>query len=55
MSLCSTKKIGTKREKKESTSTLVELAEVVLENNVFTFDKKNFVTIKRNSNRNNFV
>ena len=41
-----------RKEKKVSTSTLVELAEVVLENNVFTFGKKIFETITRNSKRN---
>ena len=46
------KRLELKREKKVSTSTLVELTEVVLKNNVFTFGKKSFETIKRNSNRN---
>ena len=46
------KRLELRREKKVSTSTLVELAEVVLKNNVFTFGKKNFETITRNSNRN---
>ena len=41
-----------RRDKKVSTSTLVELAEVALKNNVFTFGKKNFESITRNSNRN---
>ena len=34
------KRLELRREKKVSTSTLVELAEVVLKNNVFTFGKK---------------
>ena len=40
MSVCSTKKIGIKEGEKVSTSTLVELAEFVLKNNVFTVGKK---------------
>ena len=46
------KRLELRREKKVSTSTLVDLAEVVLKNNVFTFGKKNFKTNTRNSNRN---
>ena len=46
------KRLELRREKKVSTSALVELAEVVLKNNVFTFGKKNLKTNRRNSNRN---
>ena len=46
------KKMELRREKKVSTSTLVELAEVVLKNNVFTFGKKTLEQINRNSNKN---
>ena len=46
------KRLELRREKKVSTSTLVDLAEVVLKNNVFTFGKKNFKINTRNSNRN---
>ena len=40
------KRLELKREKKAITSTLVEIAEVVLKNNVFSFGKKNFETIR---------
>ena len=46
------KRLELRREKNVSTSTLAELAEVVLKNNVFTFGKKNFRTTTRNNNRN---
>ena len=46
------KRLQPSREKKVSTLTLVELAEAVLKNNVFTFGKETFETINRNSNRN---
>ena len=46
-SVCSTNKIGIKgREKTVSTSTLVELAEIVVKNNVFTFGKKFLTQIR---------
>ena len=45
------KRLQLRRDKKVSTSTLVELAEVVLKDNVFTFGKKNFKKNTRNSNR----
>ena len=41
-----------RRDKKVSTSTLVEPAEIVLKNNVFTFGKKNFKANTRNRNKN---
>ena len=41
-----------RRDKKVSISTLVEPAEIVLKNNVFTFGKKNFKTNARNRNKN---
>ena len=40
------KRLELRREKKVSTSTLVELAEVVLKNNVFTFGKKTFKQLR---------
>ena len=40
------KRLELKREKKVSTSTLVELAEVVLKNNVFTFGKKSLKQLR---------
>ena len=46
------KRLELRRDRKVNTSTLVELAEIVLKNNVFTFGKKNFKTNTRNSNRN---
>ena len=42
------KRLELRRDKKVSTSTLVELAEVVLKNNVFTFGKTNTRNINRN-------
>ena len=46
------KRLELRRDRKVNTSTLVELAEIVLKNNVFTFGKKNFKTNTRSSNRN---
>ena len=46
------KRLELRRDRKANTSTLVELAEIVLKNNVFTFGKKNFKTNTRNSNKN---
>ena len=46
------KRLELRREKKVSTSTLAELAEVVLKNNASTFGKKILETIKGNSCRN---
>ena len=46
------KRLELRRDRKANTSTLVELAEIVLKNNVFTFGKKNFKTNTRSSNRN---
>ena len=40
------KRLELRRDKKVSTSTLVELAEVVLKNNVFTFGKKTLKQIR---------
>ena len=41
-----------RRDKKGSTSTLFEPAEIALKNNVFTFGKKNFKANTRNRNKN---
>ena len=46
------KRLELRRDRKVNTSTLVELAEIVLKNNVFTFGKKNFKTNTRNRNKN---
>ena len=46
------KRLELRRDKKVSTSMLVEVAEVVLKNNVFTFCKKKIKINTRNSNRN---
>ena len=46
------KRLELRRDRKVNTSTLVELAEIVLKNNVFTFGKKKFKTNTRESNRN---
>ena len=46
------KRLELRRDRKVNTSTLVELAEIVLKNNVFTFGKKNFKTNTSSSNRN---
>ena len=37
-------------EKKVISETLVELAEIVLKNNIFQFNEKNFKSVKRYSN-----
>ena len=42
--------LDARTEKKVTTETLVELAEIVLKNNIFQFNEKNFKTVKRYSN-----
>ena len=49
------KRLELRRDKKVSTSTLVELAEVVLKNNVFTFGKKTLKQIRGTATGTNFV